>query len=389
MSNSDRVKIRTAPRPANPAPKTLEALASELAGLPVLVQHRPPNSPALSSHAMRQLQQTIGNQAVSRTLPLGVANSLAKRTTQGPAHRAPGVRSAVVMRRIDPDFVTYRGPAAGPATKPEMQAFYHQFVAAEVARFSARPIDDDAKQAMQTADLYFRLFMLNSQAPNEIFRKLNSLIAAVNAAADLWDAQLGLPGAAPGSEVSWRTERRRREEARHVAGVTKPMPLRGVDSRLEAQQLLANLQAALNGALGPGFALGQVGVRGSAVTGVRSRNQQPFEQGTGAYQETSDASDLDFFFTSPALEARIVATNHLLGDRGLNAGGTLNAQYLSRWLTNCPAPGNGYAHAIALDAALDGFSSHARARTGRKCDVTFIGNPTRGVLANDPGTLIL
>jgi hypothetical protein len=167
------------------------------------------------------------------------------------------------------------------------------------------------------------------------------------------------------------------------------MALRGVGSRAEAHLLLTNLQAALNGALGGGYALGQVGIRGSAVTGIRTRTGTAFEQGTGPYQNASDASDLDFFFTCAPLEARIRATQNLLPEgRGLNAGGTMNAQYLNRWLTNCPAPGNGYANAAALAAALTTFSTNATALTGRKCDVTFIGNPTAAGLASDAGTLI-
>jgi hypothetical protein len=67
----------------------------------------------------------------------------------------------------------------------------------------------------------------------------------------------------------------------------------------------------------------------------------------------------------------------------------MNAQYLNRWLTNCPPPGNGCGNAAALAAALTTFSNNATTRTGRKCDVTFIGNPTAAGLAADAGTLIL
>jgi hypothetical protein len=49
---------------------------------------------------------------------------------------------SIVMRRVDPDFDTFRGAGAGPATKVEMQNFYNRFVAPEETRFSNRPIDD-------------------------------------------------------------------------------------------------------------------------------------------------------------------------------------------------------------------------------------------------------
>ena len=304
------------------------------------------------------------------------------------AERLSAARPAlpgVVMRRVDPDFNTFRGPGAGPATKPEMQSFYDRFVGPEVARFTARPIDTDVKNAMTNANVVFNMFMLNSPALVEVHAKLDALIVTVNAAAANWSRQLNRRGAAAG-EVSHRRERERREGAVHSAGVTKEMPLRGVDSRAEAHQLLTSLQAALNGALGAQYALGDVGIRGSAVTGIRTRTGTAFEQGTGPYQDVSDASDLDFFFTCPPLEAKIKQTQNLLPEgRGLNAGGTMNAQYLSRWLA---LRGNRYPHAAALAAALTNFSTNATALTGRKCDVTFIGNPTAALLANDAGTLI-
>jgi hypothetical protein len=269
-----------------------------------------------------------------------------------------------------------------------MKSFYDRFVASEVARFTARPIDDDVKSAMQHADLMYTLFSLNSPDPPAVHAKLNALIVAVNAAATNWDTQLNARAPVVG-EAAFRKERERREGAMHHAGVTKEMALRGVGSRAEAHLLLTTLQAALNGALGGGYALGHVGIRGSAVTGIRTRTGTAFEQGTGQYQDVSDASDIDFFFTCPALEAKIRASQHLLPEgRGLNAGGTMNAQYLNRWLTNCPPPGNKYPNDAALAAALTTFSTNATALTGRKCDVTFIGNPTAAGLANDAGTLI-
>ena len=303
---------------------------------------------------------------------------------------APAVHDAgapVVMRRIDPDFDTARGAAAGAVTKPQMQTFYDRFVQPEVARFSARTIDDDVKTAMQNADTVFSMFMLNSQTPAEIHAKLNALIVAVNAAADNWSTQLDARPTG-GAELAHRLERERRQDSQTRAGVTQENTLRGVDSRAEAHHLLLTLHNSLNVALGAAFPLGQVGIRGSAVTGVRTRTQTPFEQGVAANHNVSDASDLDFFFTCPQLETSIRASErHLPANRRLNAGGTMNAQYLGRWLQLGQAL-NGYAQSGALLAALNAFTAAATARTGRKCDVTFIGGPTQAALAGDAGTLI-
>lgn len=305
-----------------------------------------------------------------------------------PAAPPLAATAPVVMRRIDPDFDTARGGVGVglPAiTKPEMQTFYDRYIGPDVARYTPLPIEDDLKEAMKNANLRFVLFMLNSQSVDETHDRLNELIAAVNAVATSWEAQQGAAVAAPG-EAAWRRERETRQNAVHYVGTTKPMTLRGVNSATEGATLLTNLHNALTGALGGGFALGQVGVRGSAVTGIRSRTLTPFEQGVGAHDTASDASDLDFFFTSPALEAQILATENILpANRRINAGGTMNAQYLHRWLTTA---GNGYAHAAALDAALTAFSTAATNLTGRKCDVTFVGGATAAGLAADPTTLI-
>ena len=364
--------------------------AGERSTMAELAEPSPRPVPRSETTQRVRLRHATPHQALSQAAELLNARPAvaAQRALAEQLSAAKPAYSGVVMRRVNPDFNTFRGPAAGPATKPEMQSFYDRFVGHEVARFTARPIDTDVKDAMTHADLMFTLFMLNSPAPVEVHAKLDALIVAVNASAANWDAQLGRRPPAAG-EVSHRRERERREGAIHSAGVTKEMPLRGVDSRDEAHQLLTSLQAALNGALGGNYPLGQLGIRGSAVTGIRTRTRTAFEQGTGQYQDVSDASDLDFFFTCPALEAKIRQTQDLLPEgRGLNAGGTMNAQYLNRWLTNCPAPGNRYPHAAALAAALTTFSTNATARTGRKCDVTFIGKPTADGLANDAGTLI-
>lgn len=308
---------------------------------------------------------------------------------QGRVKPAMQMNGELIQRRVDPDFVTYHNAnGGGAATKPEMQTFYDRFVESEVARLSAKHIDDDVKEKMKSADLYFRLFMANSNQPNEIFRKLNQLVRAVNAACDSLDRIINARGAPADAEQGYRYERERREGAKHFAGTTKEMALRGVASKAEADTILTNLHTQIAGAIGGGFAVGNVGVRGSAVTGVRTRNGAAFEQGVGAYDNASDASDLDFFFTSPTLEAQILATqHHLPADRRINAGGTMNAQYLHRWL-NLGAAVNGYAASAALLAALTNFTTNTTNLIGRKSDVTFVGGATAAGLMGDAGTLI-
>jgi hypothetical protein len=66
----------------------------------------------------------------------------------------------------------------------------------------------------------------------------------------------------------------------------------------------------------------------------------------------------------------------------------MNAQYLSRWLALGQAK-NKYPNSAALANALDTFANNAKAQIGRKCDVTFVGNPTAAGLAADASTLIL
>jgi hypothetical protein len=295
----------------------------------------------------------------------------------------------VVSRRVDPDFATYRGAAVVAVTKVEMQTFYDRFVANEVSRLSAMYIDDDVKNTMRQADLLFTLFMLNSNNIGEIQTRLSDLVVAVNAADDNIDTLLVNRNHIAGTEEAHRDERYRRTGAKPVVGTTQPKTLRGVNSHAEGEQLLTNLHNAVNGALGGGaFVLGQVGVRGSAVTGIRSRTNTPFEEGTDDNQEMSNASDLDFFFTCPGLEAQIRRTQHHLNQgRRLNAGGTMSAQYLAGWL-NLGAATNGYAASAALLAALTGFTTAAEALTGRKSDVTFIGNPTAATLVGAADTLI-
>lgn len=132
---------------------------------------------------------------------------------------------------------------------------------------------------MKQASLMFTLFMLKSRDLPEVHVKLNALNAVVNTAATNWDTQLNARGAA--GEVAHRRERERREGAVHRAGVTKEMELRGVDSRAEAHLLLTTLQAALNGGLGRGYALGHVGIRGSASDRHSQSDQHALRAGYG------------------------------------------------------------------------------------------------------------
>jgi hypothetical protein len=328
--------------------------------------------------ALEREADTMG----ARALDQGLAQTGAGAGTAGPSPASP---TAVVMRRIDPDFNTARGQNAGAVTKNEMQTFYDRAIAPELTCYRARAIDDNVKQAMNDADLVFTMFMLNSTTISEIHEKLNLLIIAVNAAGNNLSLALHRLGNVQGEDAR-RRERKRREDSIHRVGVTKEMPVRGFDSAREAQQLLTRLRDALNANLGANYPLGSIGIRGSAVTGIRSRTNTAFEQGTANNQNVSDASDIDFFFTCPTLEAQIRATENILPEnRRLNQGGTMNAQYLHRWLTT---NGNGYGNAGALDTALTAFSAAAEKKTGRKCDVTFIGTPTANGLAQDAGTLI-
>ena len=346
----------------------------------------------LADTPQKQATEHPATNAGLHNSPRMVAQRQQLRQAFGVAMQLPGGEEIgsqqVVSRRVDPDFATYRGAAVAAVTKVEMQAFYDRFVANEVSRLSAMYVDDDVKDTMRHADLVFNMFMLNSRDMGEIQDRLNNLVVAVNAA----DANIGTLLANrnhnAGTEEAHRDERYRRTGAKPEVGTTQPRTLRGVNSHSEGEQLLTALHNAVNGALGGGpYVLGQVGVRGSAVTGIRSRTNTPFEEGTDDNQEMSDASDLDFFFTCPGLEAQIKRTEHHLDGRGLNAGGTMSAQYLAGWL-NLGAATNGYAASAALLAALNGFTAAAEGLTGRKSDVTFIGNPPAGNLAGAADTLI-
>lgn len=295
----------------------------------------------------------------------------------------------IIQKRVDPDFITYHHNTVGrgAATKLEMKTFYHQYVQHEVKRLLELPIDDDVKEEMNAAHQLFISYLIIKAPLNEVFQKLNKLVIKTNIASDNYDGLLDSSLLNPylTEEQIFRVERTRRKDSLPFVGNVKGMPLRGVKSKTEGEMILNNLQTALTNNLGPGYALGNVGVRGSAITGVRSRTEQPFEYGIGQFQTTDQSSDLDFFFTCPPLEARIRATQGALGNRGINASGTMNAQYLRGWLN---LPGNGYPNANALLQALQTFSNNTKALTGRKSDVTFVGGATAAGLMTDKSTLI-
>lgn len=291
------------------------------------------------------------------------------------------------QRRVDPDFTTIL--AGNPLSKPAMQSYYDDYVKAEFTRLSNKFIDDDIKEDMKFAHLKFTLFMLNSQANDEIQQKLDELVVAVNAAADSLDSIINARPPTADMETTKRRERERREGAMPKVGTTKPMALRGVQSKAEGEAILTGLRTTLTASLGAGFPLGHVGVRGSAITGIRTRTQTPFEDGLGDHDSVGNASDLDIFFTCPALERLIRDTqNHLPEARRINAGGTMTAQYLARWL-QLTVQQNRYANAATLLGALTTFQTNTEALIGRKSDVTFCGGTTAAGLLNDAGTLVL
>jgi hypothetical protein len=167
-------------------------------------------------------------------------------------------------------------------------------------------------------------------------------------------------------------------------------------SATEGTTLLDNLHARVTAGLqGSGVTIGQVGIRGSSVTGVRSRTQGPFEWGTDPYQEMSDASDHDYFFTCTGLDALIA--DHADERNNINSNGTMMGIYLLRFLrrlsevqTGGRQPRQRFPWAATLRTELEAFTAAAETVTGRKSDVTYISptGPTGTGLATDPSTVI-
>jgi hypothetical protein len=324
----------------------------------------------------------------------------------------PLLRSNVIQRRIDATFVwpVVRGPQSDLQA---IQTFFDNYVASEYQRAKTLYADDDIKETMEASYNAYRTAYLQNEFTlkyyphdvnsNAVQIKLNDLVARVNAVADQSDqyieATRPVPfhppapvtiGAVPAiqqPEEILRHERKRRAEVKQLLGTTSPRQVRGFSGQTEAHTLLTALQNALTGALGVGFPLEHIGIRGSSVTGVRSRNLQPYEIGTGPYQNASDASDVDFFFTCPQLKAAIERTQHNLSpNRQMGADGVMNYDNLMHWL-KLGAATNGYNNSVQLQNALELFALQTQNQIGRKAEPTFLGKPTN-VLRADPGTMI-
>lgn len=328
------------------------------------------------------LQRMAGNYVVSRLLTGAAAVSSARKLS--------------VQRTIDPDYNTWRGARAD--SRALIGEFYRNYVEPELARLQNASADATLK-AQMTADL--GTMRTEAQAnPFNVATAVNALTAlvtSINAVSDDVSARVGLVNPDyEDRETQARRERTRRTDAKTRVGTTKPGPVRGLRSAAEGTTLLDDLHARVTRGLhGSGLAIGQVGVRGSSVTGTRSRNQAPFEWGTGPYQGMSDASDHDYFFTCTGLDPLI--TQHADERNNINANGTMMGIYLLRFLkrlsemqTTGRRPVQRFPWAAALRAELIAFTAAAEAVTGRKSDVTYISPTglTGAALATDPGTVI-
>jgi hypothetical protein len=305
------------------------------------------------------------------------------------------VRRPSVQRTIDPDYNTWRGTRTD--SRALIREFYENYVVPEWDRLRDAAVDPALKDQMK-ADA--RTMRAEAQAnPFNVATAVNALTAlvnSINAVSDDLSTRLGPGDPHEGKEAQARRERTRRSGAKTRLGTTKPGPVRGMRSAAEGTRLLDDLAAGVTrGLQGSGLAIGQVGVRGSSVTGVRSRNQAAFEWGTGAYQEMSDASDHDYFFTCTGLDPLITA--HADERNTVNSEGTMMGIYLLRFLkrlsevqTRGRRPVQMFPWAATLRDELIAFTAAAEAVTGRKSDVTYI-SPTRQTgsgLATDPSTVI-
>jgi hypothetical protein len=327
------------------------------------------------------LQRMAGNEVVCRLLTRVAAVSAARKLS--------------VQRTIDPDYDTWRG------TRADSQAligeFYRNYVQPEVERLKNAPVDPALMNQM-TADMA----TMRTQAQTNPFNvatavnALTALVNSINAVDDELNTRVGPISPNEGRETQARRERTRRSGARTRVGTTKPGPVRGLRSAAEGTRLLDDLHARVTAGLeGSGLAIGQVGVRGSSVTGTRSRTQGPFEWGTGAYQEMSDASDHDYFFTCTGLDPLI--KKHADERNTINSNGTMMGIYLLRFLerlsgitTSGRRPVQLFPWAATLRDELIAFTAAAEAVTGRKSDVTYVSPTglTGAGLEADPSTVI-
>lgn len=329
------------------------------------------------------LQRLAGNRAVSGLLA-------------GPApHSDRHPRLLTIQRLIDPDYVTWRN--GRPDTRALVAEFYQNYVHPEYERLREVPAEETLKtqmtqdaQAMRIAAQAQPFVVANAVAA------LNALILSSNAVSNDWDQSVtnSQDQKFVGGAGQQRRQRTRRETTKTRVDATKPGTVRGLLSSQEGTTLLNDLHNAVTvGLAGSNLVVGQVGVRGSSVTGIRSRTGTGFEYGTGGSTDISEASDHDFFFTCTGLDAVIQKYGD---DRNkLNENGTMMSVYLLRVLETIAAVTNRqrqatYPWAVVLRTQLTNFTAQAEATTGRKSDVTYIspnGSTGQGLDA-DPSTVI-
>lgn len=139
-----------------------------------------------------------------------------------------------------------------------------------------------------------------------------------------------------------RAVRRRPEAGVQISGVT----VRGFRNAGEVIERVGNLRNRL-ARLGVGDA--RIGIRGSSITGVSSKG--------GGWRHLAGelkASDVDFFFTSPSLEARIARL-----DPSAFVGGRVRPETLRRLVPD-------------IADELDAFARQTTRQIGRKADVTLL-----------------
>jgi hypothetical protein len=340
-----------------------------------------PAAGALSAPVLA-LQRMAGNRAVSRLLARVAAGSSARKLS--------------IQRTIDPDYATWRG--ARQDSHLLIGEFYKNYVQPELDRLQNAPVDPTLK-AQMTADVGAMRTEARANPFNvgTAVNALTALVTSTNAVANALSTTVGLVNPAyENRETQARRERTRRTGANTRVGTTKPGHFRGLLSAAEGTTLLDDLHAAVTrGLQGSDLAIDQVGVRGSSVTGTRSRNQLPFEWGTDQYQGMSDASDHDYFFTCTGLDPLIA--EHADDRNNINANGTMMGIYLLRFLlrlsgiqTSGRHPVRRFPWAATLRDELIAFTAAAELVTGRKSDVTYISPTglTGTGLATDPSTVI-
>lgn len=329
---------------------------------------------------------------------LALQRMAGNRAVRGLLARAPAVSSAgqvALQRTIDPDYATWRGPRAD--SRLLLVEFLNNYVVPEVQRLAKLGTGGDldlwnqVKADYRTTDAAMAANPFNLVAA---VNAVNALVANANAMSADRDVRVGPANQLADAEDRARRERTRRENSMTRIGTTRPGPVRGLQSAREGGQLLDRLHTDLTaGMQNSPLVLGQVGIRGSSVTGIRSRSQQPFESATAAHQVMSDASDHDFFFTCTGLDHLIDA--HADDRNTINENGTMMAVYLLRFLQRLSGLTDRhgaplYPWAAGLRTHLTNFTTWAEGITGRKSDVTYISptGTTGAGLAADASTVI-